>query len=98
MKNLTSRRRCDYIVHFLERRFGSMAAMASRWLRRKVSQRLPDSGPFHPAGNGSFGNIKTQHEQFSVDARRTPRWILGDHAEDQIPVCTPSGLHLHMKR
>ena len=40
---------------------------------------------FHPAGNGSLGNIKTPHEQFSVDARRTPRWILGDHAEDQIP-------------
>ena len=40
---------------------------------------------FHPAGNGSFGNIKTQHEQFSVDARRTPGWILGDHAENQTP-------------
>jgi len=40
---------------------------------------------FHPARNGSFGNIKTQHDQFSVDARRTPGWILGDHAEDQIP-------------
>jgi hypothetical protein len=40
---------------------------------------------FHPAGNGSLGNIKTQHEQFAVDARRTPSRILGDHAEDQIP-------------
>lgn len=40
---------------------------------------------FHPARNGSLGNIKIQHEQFSVDARRTPGWILGDHAEDQLP-------------
>ena len=39
----------------------------------------------HPAGSGSLGNIKTQHEQFAVDARRTPSRILGDHAEDQIP-------------
>ena len=40
---------------------------------------------FHPARNGSFGNIKTQHQHLAVDARRTPGWILGDHAEDQLP-------------
>jgi hypothetical protein len=35
------------------------------------------SRSFHPAGNGSLGNIKTQHEQFAVDARRAPSGILG---------------------
>jgi len=40
---------------------------------------------FHRAGNGSLGNIKTQHAKFAVDARCAPSGILGDHAEDQIP-------------
>jgi hypothetical protein len=40
---------------------------------------------FHPTGDGSLGEIKTEHQQFAVDARCTPSWILGDHAEDQIP-------------
>ena len=41
-------------------------------------------GSFHPSGNGSFGNIKTEHAQFSVDARRSPAGVLGHHLEDQI--------------
>ena len=41
--------------------------------------------PFHPAGNCSFGNIKTEHEKFSVDARSSPAGVLGHHLEDQIP-------------
>jgi hypothetical protein len=28
--------------------------------------------PLHPAGNRSFGKVKTKHEKFSMDAR-TPR-------------------------
>ena len=36
------------------------------WLRISRS-------PFHPAGDRSFGNIKTQHEKFTMDARRSPR-------------------------
>ncbi|HVH61325.1 MAG TPA: hypothetical protein VM709_13380 [Candidatus Sulfotelmatobacter sp.] len=27
--------------------------------------------PFHPAGDRSFRNIKTQHEKFTMDARRS---------------------------
>ena len=39
---------------------------------------------FHPAGNRSFGDVKTEHEKFSVDARGSPAGVLGDHLEDQI--------------
>jgi hypothetical protein len=38
----------------------------------------------HPAGNRSFGNIETEHEKFTVDARSSPGGILNDHLEDQI--------------
>src|SRR5262245_27285497 len=38
---------------------------------------------FHPAGNGSFRDIEPEHSEFAVNPRRTPGWILGDHAEDQ---------------
>jgi hypothetical protein len=39
---------------------------------------------FHPAGNRSFRNIETEHENLAVDARRLPSWILGDNAEDRL--------------
>src|SRR6516225_7431059 len=42
-------------------------------------------GLFHPAGNRSFGNVKTEHKKFSVDARSSPARILGHHLEDEIP-------------
>jgi hypothetical protein len=61
----------------------SIAAMASGWLRRKVSQRLAGSGSLgarsYPARNCSFGDIKTEHEKFSMDARRSPCGVLGHH-------------------
>jgi hypothetical protein len=41
--------------------------------------------PAHPAGNGSLRDIKTEHEEFAVDARCAPRWILNNHPEDQLP-------------
>jgi hypothetical protein len=37
----------------------------------------------HPAGNGCFRHREAEHEEFAVDARRTPSWILRDHPEDQ---------------
>ena len=39
---------------------------------------------FHPAGNRSFRDLETEHENLAVDARLSPSWILGDHAEDQL--------------
>jgi len=41
--------------------------------------------PLHPAGDGSLGDIEAQHEQFAVNARRTPGWVLRHHTEDQLP-------------
>ena len=40
---------------------------------------------FHPAGDRSFRDIKTDHEQLAVDARCAPSRILGHHPEDQLP-------------
>ena len=40
---------------------------------------------FHPARNGSFGDIKTEHQKFAVDAGSSPARVLGHHLEDEIP-------------
>jgi hypothetical protein len=48
-----------------------------RWLR--ISRRS-----FHPAGDRSLRDIKTQHEQLAMDARRSPGRILGHDSEDQL--------------
>ena len=40
--------------------------------------------PADPAGDGSPGNTRTQHEEFTVDARGAPGGVLGNHPEDQI--------------
>jgi hypothetical protein len=40
---------------------------------------------FHPAGDRSLGEIKTEHEKLAMDARRAPGWILNNHPEDQLP-------------
>src|SRR5215471_2929485 len=38
----------------------------------------------HPAGDGSLGDIKAQHEQFAMNARRAPGWVLRHHTQDQL--------------
>ena len=40
--------------------------------------------PLHPAGDGSLGYLKAQHEQLAVNARRAPGWVLRHHTEDQL--------------
>jgi hypothetical protein len=40
---------------------------------------------FHPTGDGSLGKIKTEHAEFPMNPRRSPRWVLNDHTEDQFP-------------
>jgi hypothetical protein len=66
-----------------------MAAIASLWFRRKASQRLARSGslgaPFHPTRDGSLGKVKTEHEKFPVDPRRSLGWVLSNHPKDQLP-------------
>src|SRR5664280_288316 len=38
---------------------------------------------FHPAGNGSFRYLEAEHQEFAMDARRTPTGIVSDHLKDQ---------------
>src|SRR5215469_12091195 len=38
----------------------------------------------HPAGDTSLGYLEAQHEQFAVNARRTPGWVLRHHTDDQL--------------
>src|SRR6266478_8565691 len=38
---------------------------------------------FHPTRDSSLGNIETEHKKLAMNARRFPRRILSDHAEDQ---------------
>jgi len=55
-------------------------------IRKKCAPALVISGnPLHPAGDGSLGDIEAQHEQFAVNARCTPGWVLRHHPEDQLP-------------
>src|ERR1700680_2576692 len=46
--------------------------------RVRISRGSPD-----PSRDTPFREIETQLEQFAVNARRSPGWILGNHAEDQ---------------
>jgi len=46
----------------------------------RVSRRMT-----HAAGNGSLGNIETEHEKFTVNTRCAPGRIFRHHPEDQIP-------------
>ena len=39
--------------------------------------------PFHPTRDRSLRDIKTEHEKLAMDAWRSPRGVLNDHAEDQ---------------
>jgi hypothetical protein len=41
------------------------------------------SCPFHPTRDRSLRDIKTEHEKLTMDAWRSPRWVLNDHPEYQ---------------
>jgi hypothetical protein len=47
--------------------------------RLRTPRRFP-----HPTQDSSFRNIEAKHREFAVDAWRTPGWILGNHAKDQV--------------
>jgi hypothetical protein len=40
--------------------------------------------PAHPAGDRALRDIKAEHEEFTMDAWRSPGWILANHPEDQV--------------
>src|SRR5215471_1665931 len=49
-------------------------------------RRLWSSGrPFHPARDGSLGNVEAQHAELAMDARGAPSGVLLHHAVDQVP-------------
>jgi hypothetical protein len=39
---------------------------------------------FHPAGNGGFRHVEAEHQEFAMDARRTPTWIVSHHLKDHL--------------
>jgi hypothetical protein len=41
--------------------------------------------PFHPTRDRSLRDIKTEHEKFTMNAWRSPRWVLNNHPENQLP-------------
>jgi len=73
-----------------------MAAIASRWFRRKASQRLVlvriSRRSFHPTRDGSLGKIKTEHEEFLMYSRCSPRWVVSDHPKEQLATSFGVGL------
>src|SRR5437879_1204709 len=69
----------------------SMAAIASRWLCRKASQRLAGPGSLGARRiqremvlNGSLGEVETQRQELTVNTRSAPGRIFRHHPEDQI--------------
>src|SRR6516165_6011918 len=40
---------------------------------------------FHPAGDRPFRNVEAEHQQFPMDAWRSPSGVFRNHAEDQLP-------------
>ena len=36
----------------------------------------------YPTANSGLRQLETEHEEFTVNARRAPTWILHDHLED----------------
>ncbi|MGA2688219.1 MAG: hypothetical protein ABSE85_09135 [Candidatus Korobacteraceae bacterium] len=39
---------------------------------------------FQPAGNGGFRHVEAEHQEFAMDARRTPTWIVSHHLKDHL--------------
>ena len=57
-----------------------------------AQEREPSLGGFrisrcsaHPTRNSSFGNVEAEHEKFTMNPRRAPCRILGNHSEDRFP-------------
>jgi len=67
----------------------SHAAITSLWLLRNASHcfafaRVASAlQPLEVARNRRFGNLESKPEQFAMNARRAPGWIIGLHTADQ---------------
>src|SRR5712692_521625 len=66
----------------------SIAANGSAMIAQKGQPALSGfrtpGRPFHPTRDGGFRDLEAEHQEFTMNARRTPTWILGDHLEDQL--------------
>jgi len=56
--------------------------------------RIPRSFP-HPALNTSLGDVEAKHPQLTVNPRRAPGGIVGDHAEDEFAQFSAHALSSH---
>jgi hypothetical protein len=45
---------------------------------------------FHPTGDRSLGELKTEHEEFPMYPRRSPGYVLGDYLERATPELPPA--------
>ncbi|PYT96109.1 MAG: hypothetical protein DMG38_25030 [Acidobacteria bacterium] len=55
--------------------------------RQKFLQPTPSRlgiprSPCHPPGDRPPGNVKSEHKQLAMNARRSPGWVVSDHPED----------------
>ena len=64
--------RCDSFAMVSQKREPSFSLF---WISRRTS---------HPAGNGSLRNVKSQHQEFTVNSWRAPCRVFHDHLEDQV--------------
>src|ERR1700722_3812133 len=55
----------------------------------------------HPAGDGALRYLEAEHEEFAMDARRTPGGIFNDYSKDQVTDLfgnsLPADLPLHFE-
>src|SRR6266516_8155617 len=68
----------------------SIAAMACAWLRRNVRQ-VCDGGPRRRImyfGDRRFCDLESELEQFTMNARGAPQWILLAHPSDEFTQLT----------
>src|ERR1022692_1008861 len=61
---------------------GNRFAMASQKYEPSFRRLRSAWSASHPTGNGSLGNIESEHQEFTVNSRRSPRQVLDDHSED----------------
>jgi len=48
--------------------------------------------PPHPVQHGPFRDFEAEHPQFAMNSRRTPGWILSDHAKNEFAQFFANGL------
>src|SRR5436853_6603949 len=56
----------------------------------RVSRRMT-----HAAGNGSLGNIESQHQELTVNTRCAPGWVFRHHPQNQLANLFGNSLPAH---